>query len=342
MVVAKKFVIANHFDGEPKPSDLTLVEEELPPIKDGEYLVKAEYLSVDPYMRVYSLNIPVGSVMIGGQVATIIESKNPKFLVGQKILGRLGWRSHTIIDPKDGDKTTFMNQPPELLPEIGNLPFSLHLGVLGMPGHTSYFGFLEICNPKAGETLVVSGAAGAVGSHVGQIGKIKGLKVIGIAGSDQKCNWLVEELGFNHAINYKTENITDALKKAAPQGVDCYFDNVGGELSTIVMYQMNDFGRIAVCGSISSYNSSDLNDIEKLPKVALVQRIFINKQLKMEGLHVSRWFNRFDESTNQNLKWIREGKLKYRETFTQGFENMFKAFVGMMHGENVGKAIVKV
>ncbi|XP_051172013.1 prostaglandin reductase 1-like isoform X2 [Leptopilina boulardi] len=293
-------------------------------------------------MRVYSLKVPIGSVMIGGQVARIIESKNKNFPVGRRILGRLGWTSHMIINPNDDDKTKFLSQPPHLIPETENISPSLYLGVLGMPGNTAYFGFLEICKPKAGETLVVSGAAGAVGSHVGQIGKIKGLKVIGIAGSDEKCKWLVDELGFDHAINYKTDDIIAALKKIAPNGIDCYFDNVGGELSNIVMYQMNNFGRIAVCGCISSYNSPDLEDVTKLPKVGLVQRVFINKQLKMEGLHISRWFSQYNESTNQNLKWLQEGKIKPKETITKGFENMFQAFNGMMQGKNFGKAIVKV
>lgn len=343
MVIARKYIIVKHFDGEPKETDLKLVEEELPPIEDGEYLVEAECLSVDPYMRVYSLKIPVGSVMIGGQVGKIIESKNKEFPVGRRILGRLGWRSHTIIKPNDDDdKKTFLNQPPQLI-ELGKdiLP-SYYLGILGMPGHTAYFGFLEICQPKAGETLVISGAGGAVGSHVGQIARMKGLRVIGITGSDEKCKALRNELGFDYTINYKTANMEESLKKAAPNGIDCYFDNVGGELSTLVMHHMNNFGRIAVCGSISSYNAPNLSSVSQLPKVGLVQRVFIDKQLKMEGLHVSRWFSRYNESTRDNLQWFKEGKLKPIEFNIHGFENMFQAFQGMMRGNNFGKAIVMV
>lgn len=208
--------------------------------------------------------------------------------------------------------------------------------------HTAYFGFLEICQPKAGETLVISGAGGAVGSHVGQIARMKGLRVIGITGSDEKCKALRNELGFDYTINYKTANMEESLKKAAPNGIDCYFDNVGGELSTLVMHHMNNFGRIAVCGSISSYNAPNLSSVSQLPKVGLVQRVFIDKQLKMEGLHVSRWFSRYNESTRDNLQWFKEGKLKPIEFNIHGFENMFQAFQGMMRGNNFGKAIVMV
>lgn len=166
--------------------------------------------------------------------------------------GSFGWRSHTVFNPNDNHDLVMR---PYVLPSFGKLPLSLGVGLLGMPGNTAYFGLLELCQPKEGEVVVVSGAAGAVGTIVGQIAKIKGCKVIGIAGSDDKCAWLTEELGFDHAINYKTEAVGELLKKYAPKGVDCYFDNVGGGLSSIVIGEMRDFGRISVCGSISSYNS---------------------------------------------------------------------------------------
>lgn len=187
--------------------------------------------------------------MIGGQVAKIIESKHAKYPVGSYVVGSFGWRTHTVYNP---DVKT--DSPSYLLPELGNLPVSLGVGILGMPGNTAYFGFLELCQPKAGETVVVTGAAGAVGSVVGQIAKAKGCYVIGFAGSDDKCDWIKNELGFDVAINYKKGDMKAALKAAAPKGVDCYFDNVGGELSSIIINQMNLFGRISVCGSISSYN----------------------------------------------------------------------------------------
>lgn len=337
MVTCKKYVLVKHFQGEPKPTDLKIVEEELPAIKENEILVEAEYLSVDPYMRPYVARYPAGITMIGSQVAKIIESNSPNYPVGKRVVGSLGWRTHTIINVKD-QKKDMLNSVPYILPEIGDLPSSLGLGVLGMPGNTAYFGLLDICKPKAGEILVVSGAAGAVGSLVGQIGKIKGLTVIGIAGSDDKCEWLKKECNFDHTINYKTQNVGTELKKLAPNGVDCYFDNVGGDISTTVMYQMKLFGRVSVCGSISSYNA----DVNAQPKTTILQPAIVFNQLKIEGFIVSRWADKWQEGISQNLQWIQEGKLKYRETVTHGFENMFNAFSGMLKGENTGKAIVKV
>ncbi|KYQ57274.1 Prostaglandin reductase 1 [Trachymyrmex zeteki] len=336
MVQARKYVLVNYFVDQPKPTDLKLMEEELPPLQDGEYLVEAEFFSVDPYMRIYVQNLPLGITMIGGQVAKIIESKNPDFPVGKRIVGYLGWRTHTILNPNIHQ--SFSEQKPYLLPDIGDLPSSLGLGMLGMPGNTAYFGLLEICKPKSGETIVISGAAGAVGSHVGQIAKILGLNVIGICGSDEKCKWLTEEMGFDFAINYKTMPVAAKLREVAPQGVDCYFDNVGGDIAGTVIYQMNLFGRVALCGSISSYNA----DTKSLPKSTILQPAILLNQLKMEGFIARRWLNRWNEGIMQNLQWIREGKLHYRETVTKGFENMFDAFIGMLHGDNTGKAIVQV
>lgn len=339
MVKAKMFVVCKHFKGEPKPSDLQLKTEELKPIVDGEFLVEAEYLSVDPYMRPYVVRFPVGSTMIGSQIAKIIESKHPDYLVGKRIIGYLGWRTHTIINSNLLLHFKVTGQKFSLLPDLGDLSPSLCLGVLGMPGNTAYFGLIDLCSPKVGETLVISGAAGAVGSHVGQIGKnVLGLIVIGIAGSDEKCKWLVDELGFKTAINYKTQNVSAELKKAAPKGIDIYFDNVGGDISSTVIYQMNPFGRIAVCGSISSYNA----DYSSLPKCTQIQPAMIFNQLKMEGFVVTRWNDQWEEGVTKNMQWIREGKIRYRETVTKGFENMFEAFCGMLKGENIGKAIVQV
>ncbi|CAD6230530.1 GSCOCG00006804001-RA-CDS [Cotesia congregata] len=337
MVVAKKYVVVKYFEGEPKSTDLKLINEELPSLKNGEILVEAEYLSVDPYMRLYIKQAPLNSTMIGTQIAIIVESKNANYPVGKRIVGHLGWRTHTIINMKDFDEDSLLELKPELLPDTGDLPISLGLGVLGLIGHTAYFGLMEICKPKAGETLVVSGAAGAVGSHVGQIGKILGMKVIGIAGSDEKCKWITSDLGFDHAINYNTQDVATELKKVAPQGVDCYFDNVGGEISSAVIYQMNPYGRVSVCGSISAYNANP----DALPKCTITQPAMVMQQLKVEGFLMLRWKNRSMEAFEKNLQWIREGKLVYRETVTEGFENMFNAFLHMLRGSNIGKAIVK-
>lgn len=207
-----------------------------------------------------------------------------------------------------------------------------------MPGATAYFGFLEICKPKAGETVVVTGAAGAVGSLVGQIAKIKGCTVIGFAGSDDKVQWLEKELGFNKALNYKTVDVAKALKEAAPKGVDCYFDNVGGEISSIIISQMNEFGRVSVCGSISAYNE----DPTKMPKATILQPSLVFKQLKIEGFIVWRWHDRWFEALSQLTEWIKDGKIIAKEHVTEGFDKVYDAFVGMLAGENHGKAVVKV
>jgi prostaglandin reductase 1 len=204
-----------------------------------------------------------------------------------------------------------------------------------MPGNTAYFGFLELCEPKAGETVVVTGAAGAVGSLVGQLGKLKGCRVVGFAGSDEKCKWLETEYGFDKAINYKSKDVYKQYKAATPDGADTFFDNVGGEISSLIFSRMNDYGRISVCGAISSYNS-------EIPKVPAVQTVFVFKQLKMQGFLVWRYSDRWMEGITEMSKWVKEEKLKYNETITEGFENMPQAFIDMLRGKNYGKAVVKV
>jgi len=333
MVKTKKFIYAKAFEGEPKETDFKLVEEELSALKDGEVLSEAIFHSVDPYMRPYMARYPVGVTMIGGQIAKVIESKNKAYPVGSTIFGQFGWQTHTIFNPSES-KDPLQSY---VLPSFGKNPSSLGLGVLGMPGNTAYFGFLEICQPKAGEVVAVSGAAGAVGTLVGQIAKLKGCKVIGFAGSDDKCAWLKNDLGFDNVINYKTENVSKALRAAAPDGVDCYFDNVGGEISSQIIQQMKDYGRIAVCGSISSYNL----DIKDMPQVPILQPIFVFKQLKMEGFLVWRYADKWMEGIKQMSQWVDLGKIKYHETTTDGFKNIPKAFIDMLRGGNTGKAIVK-
>lgn len=198
---------------------------------------------------------------------------------------------------------------------------------------------LEICKPKAGETVAVTGAAGAVGMLVGQIAKINGCKVIGFAGSNEKCEWLKKELAFDHVINYKSDNLKKQLAASAPNGIDCYFDNVGGELSSLIMDNMNLFGRVAVCGSISGYNS--MNETIEFPKATILQPNIIFQQLKVEGFIVYRWTDRWMEGLTALKNWIEEGKLKYFETITDGFANIPQAFIDMLHGKNTGKAVVR-
>jgi len=336
MVKTKKFILAKHFVGEPKADDLTLVEEELPPLQEGEILCEAVWFSVDPYMRPYSANFPTGITMIGTQVARVIESRHPEYEVGIHVMGHFGWQTITIYNVDNPPAQLYMSKP-YIIPDFSGLPLSLALGVLGMPGNTAYFGFLEICKPKPGDVVVVSGAAGAVGNHVGQLAKVIGCKVIGFAGSDDKVKWLTDDLKFDAAFNYKTTDITTALNEAAPEGVDCYFDNVGGTLSSAVIAQMKKRGRISVCGSISSYNKESNTTLV----APIVQPSFVWKELAMEGFIVARWIDRWDEGINYNLQLIKEGKLVYRETVTEGFENMVSAFTGMLRGENFGKAVVK-
>ncbi|KAI4884986.1 hypothetical protein NFI96_020252 [Prochilodus magdalenae] len=359
MVQAKAWILKQHFEGFPKDSDFELKEEKLPEPKDGEVLVEAVFLSVDPYMRPFSrVRMQPGDVMIGTQVAKVIQSNNPAFPVGCLVVGRCGWRTHTVSDG------TGLIMVPNDWPQ--DVPFSLALGGLGMPGFTALYGLEEVLAIKPGETLLVNAAAGAVGSVVGQIAKLKGCKVVGSAGSDAKVAY-VKELGFDHVINYKTvPSLEEALKQASPEGYDCYFENVGGHFFSVALPQMKQFGRIAVCGGISLYNDEE-------PQTGPYPHLpMIFKELRMEGFLVGRWEHKNEESLKRMLTWVQEashnsdpthglmgdkcstcssmlylsciitGKLKCSEHVTVGFENMPAAFMGMLQGENTGKAIVKV
>jgi prostaglandin reductase 1 len=311
-----------------------IIEEDLPPIKDGEFLCEAQWISVDPYMRPYSSSLPLGITMIGTQVAKVVESRSDKYSPGDLVVSNFGWVTHTISDgvQRWGDKE---GPVLKLDPAVHSSP-SIALGVLGMPGATSYFGFLEICKPKEGETLVVNAAAGAVGSLVGQIAKLKGCRVVGFAGSDAKVKYMLG-LGFDAAYNYKTvESLDAAIKESCPNGVDLFFDNVGGEFFEVTLSNMNEFGRVSICGAISLYN-----DTEK-PKFRSVSDVILFKQLKVEGFMVSRWLEQWPKAFKEISGWIQEGKVKYDEHITEGFENMFEAFTGLFTGDNTGKAVVKI
>ncbi|XP_061525638.1 prostaglandin reductase 1-like isoform X1 [Phycodurus eques] len=330
MVQAQMWILTKYFDGFPKESDFQLQVEELPEPEDGQVLLETLFLSVDPYMRPFShFRMKEGDVMIGTQVAKVIQSKNAMFPVGDHVVGRGGWRTHTVSDGSD------------LLPVMPDWPqdisLSLALGTVGMPGLTALYGIEEVLGLKSGETLLVNAAAGAVGSAVGQIAKMKGCRVVGSAGSDAKVAFL-KELGFDEAFNYKTvASLEEALKKAAPDGYDCFFENVGGPFSSFALSQMKDFGRIAVCGSISTYNDTESQTAGPYPQMTIIV-----KQLKMEGFMQSRWERKHPESLRRLMGWLKEGKLQCREHVTKGFENMPAAFMGMLRGENTGKAIVAV
>nr|XP_054775653.1 prostaglandin reductase 1-like [Lytechinus pictus] len=323
----KRWLLVKHFDGFPKESDMRLEEFDLPELKDGEILMEAEYLSVDPYMRPYSARSPLNTVMIGQQLAKVIETRNADFPVGTWTLPFTGWTTHSVSTGKD-----LMKMPP--LPE--GIPRSYTIGSLGMTGLSAYFGLLDITDPKPGETVLVSGAAGAVGNVVGQIAKIKECRVIGSAGSEEKLEYL-KELGFDEVFNYKTTPDLDAkLKELAPDGIDVYFDNVGGEFATAALQNMKLFGRISCCGAISNYN---LKEPEKLSSI---YGKMVSSQLKMQGFLITKYRARFDEAVCVLVQWVQEGKIKVREHRTDGFDNMFKAFTELFTGANTGKAIVKV
>merc|ERR1711997_967372 len=253
-------------------------------------------MSVDPYMRPYVSRLTTPFTMIGTGVYKIRESRDTEFPQGGTVVANIGWVKTAIVNSKEQKGLRLI--PDEMIKGISP---SLLVGALGMPGNTAYFGFLELCQPKSGETVVVNGAAGAVGSLVGQIAKLKGCKVIGFAGSDSKCAFL-REIGFDKAYNYKKIKIEEALKDGAPEGVDCFFDNVGGSDGAVVINNMNVFGRISICGAISTYNA-----LETVQVPATTQS-FVGKQLKMEGFLVARWANRWEEGLGQMAKWIKGGK----------------------------------
>jgi len=331
--VNRQFKLAAIPVGYPKESDFSLASSPMPSLSDGQVLVKSAYLSVDPYMRgritgirTYADPVNVGDVMQGGTVGQVVESKAAGFAAGDYVTGMWGWQEFAAADAK-----TLMKLDPKLA------PISTALGVLGMPGMTAYFGFLEICQPKPGETVLVSGAAGAVGSLVGQIAKIKGCRAVGIAGTDDKVAWMTKELGFDAAFNYKTTSDYMAkLKEVCPKGIDCYFDNVGGAITDAVFPLMNVYGRMSICGQISQYN------LEKPEPGPRILGYVLVKQIKVEGFIVFRWVNRYQEGIAQMAQWLGEGKLKHREEVVDGFENTVKAFIGMLKGDNTGKMLVKV
>ena len=330
--VIRQFKLAARPVGLPKESDFTLVEAPLSAPQPGEVVVKTTYLSVDPYMRgritgvrTYADPVNIGDVMVGGAVGQVIESRDPKLQPGDFVVGYWGWQDHAVV-PSAGVQ--------KLDPQLA--PVSTALGVLGMPGMTAYFGFLELCYPKAGETVVVSGAAGAVGSLVGQIAKIQGCRAIGIAGADDKIQHIVNDLGFDAAFNYKTvSDYVAKLKELCPHGIDCYFDNVGGTISDAVFALLNPFGRVSVCGQISQYN---LQKPEPGPRI--LGQILV-RQLKVEGFIVSRFQQRWPQGIAQMAQWVKEGKIRYREEIVEGFEKTPRTFIDMLEGKNTGKMLVK-
>jgi len=319
--------------GAPKVSDFRVVQTELPELKDGEVLLEVIYLSVDPYMRgrmseskSYAAPMQVGDVMVGGVVGRVLRSNDPAYSYGDYAEAFIGWQKYGVTAAKHLRK---------LDPQAG--PLSASLSVMGMPGLTAYFGLLDICKPKRGETVVVSGAAGAVGSIVGQIARLKGCPVVGIAGSDEKVKWLTGELGFDSAFNYKTSPNTHAkLKDLCSKGIDCYFDNVGGTITDAVFGLLNPNSRIAICGQISQYNNTEA---ELGPRN--LSQILV-KTATVRGFLVMQYLDQAREALIEMGGWVRQGRLKYRETIVDGLENAPAAFLGLLNGENTGKMLVRV
>ena len=301
-------------------------------MNDGQILVEIHYLSVDPYMRgrisnarSYAKPVEIGEVMTGGAVGRVLASRNARFAEGDLVEGIFGWQTHVLSDGRGVRK---------LDPSV---PSSTALGVLGMPGLTAYFGLLDVCEPKSGETVLVSGAAGAVGSYVGQIARIRGCRVVGIAGSDEKVNHILSKFSFDAAYNYKsTANHYAAIKELCPEGIDCYFDNVGGVITDAALVQLNLHARVCICGQISQYNNQQPELGPRLLGTLIVSRS------RVQGMLVMDYAARFPEGLAQLTEWVKQGRLQYDETIIDGFENTPRALIGLLQGQNTGKMLVRV
>jgi NADPH-dependent curcumin reductase CurA len=333
---ARRIVLASRPVGDPKPSDFRLEEFALPQAGPGEVLLKTKWLSLDPYMRgrmsdapSYAKPVGIGEVMEGGTVSEVLVSNNEKFARGDIVLGHTGWQTHAVSKGEGLRK---------LDPKLA--PVSTALGVLGMPGMTAYTGLLEIGQPKAGETVVVSAASGAVGAIVGQIARIKGARAVGIAGGPDKCKYVREELGFDDCVDHRDAGLRDKLKAACPKGIDVYFENVGGPVQEAVWPLLNFFARVPVCGLIAQYSATELPPGPN--RAAQVFRDTLTKRLTIRGFIVRDFWGRFDEFMREMPQWIREGRMKYREDIADGLENAPAAFMGLLKGKNFGKQLVRV
>jgi len=330
--VNHQWQLAARPEGLIKETDFNWVEAGVPELQDGQILVRNLYLSLDPTMRMWATKdtylpaVKIGEVMRGGTIGVVEESRNPKFKEGDHVTGLLGWQEYAVSDGKG------LN----VLPNLPGVPLTAHFGLFGHIGMTAYFGLLDIGKPQPGETLVVSAAAGAVGSLVGQIGKIKGCRVVGIAGADDKCKWIVDDLGFDAAINYKTENVYQALKKHCPNGIDIDFENVGGEIMDAVLAQINLRARIALCGLISGYNAT-----EPVPGPYNFANILVQRA-RVEGFIVLDYAPRAMECMTELGKWLMEGKIKYRIDEVDGLKGAPLALNKLFEGTNIGKLVVKI
>jgi NADPH-dependent curcumin reductase CurA len=328
----RAWTLASRPSGEPTADDFKLVESPIPEPKHGEVLLRTLYLSLDPYMRgrmrggpSYAAVLDIGGVINGEVVARVEKSESPDYSPGDIVRSSIGWQKWAAVS---ADKVFRVD------PSLG--PISTAVGVLGMTGLTAYHGLLDTLQPKAGDILVVSAASGAVGSIVGQIGKINGCFVIGVAGSDEKCSYIVDELGFDAAVNYKTQDVPAEFARLAPNGINTYFDNVGGPITDAVLGNIAVNARIAICGQISQYNDID---VQQGPRnLAILTRT----RSRIQGFLVYDFEVHHEVSRARLSGWIKDGRLKYREDVVDGFENAPSAFSGLLRGENFGKLVVKV
>jgi NADPH-dependent curcumin reductase len=337
MTVNQRIVLDNRPALEATVSNFKLLSETLGALQEGQVRVRHHYLSLDPYMRgrmneskSYAAAQALGEVMIGGTVGEVVESRHAKFAVGDMVLGMGGWQEYSTVDANQRGVLSKI--------DTRQIPMSAYLGIMGMPGATAWYGLTQICAPKSGETLCVNAASGAVGAVVGQLAKARGLRVVGIAGGAEKCAYVKNELGFDECLDYKAlpdpKALHKSLKAAAPEGIDCFFENVGGWISDVILAQMNAFGRIAVCGMIARYNGAT-------PPLANPALILISR-LKMQGFIVSEHMERWPEAFAELGPLVASGKIKFRESVAQGIESAPEAFIGLLAGRNFGKQLVKL
>jgi len=335
--VNRQIVLGSRPVGAPTADNFRLEEREISTLEDGQVLLRTQYLSLDPYMRgrmsdapSYAAPVAVGSTMVGSTISCVQASRHPGYQIGDKVLAYGGWQDYAL---SDGQALT------KLDPKM-NHP-SLALGVLGMPGFTAYMGLLDIGQPQAGETVVVAAASGAVGSVVGQIAKLKGCRVVGIAGGDDKTRYVIDELGFDACIDHRTTEFALQLTKACPKGIDVYFESVGGAVFDAVLPLLNTKARVPLCGLIANYNDTALP--HGPDRMGLLTRTLLTKRIKMQGFIIfDDYGSRYPEFFSQMSQWVNEGKIKFREDIVEGLENASQAFIGLLEGRNFGKLIVHV
>ena len=334
---SRQFTLASRPHGAPTNENFELKNVELPSLKDGEVLLRTIYLSLDPYMRgrmsnakSYADPVEIGDVMVGATVCQVESSKNDKFSEGEWVLAYTGWQTYAISNG-------------EGLMSLGKEPTnpSYALGIMGMPGFTAYMGLLDIGAPKAGETVVVAAATGPVGATVGQIAKIKGCKVVGVAGGSEKCAHAVENLGFDACVDHKADDFAEQLEKACEQGIDVYYENVGGKVFDAVLPLLNTSARVPICGLVSQYNATSLP--EGPDRLGMLMGQLLTKRIKMQGFIIfDDYGDRYDEFAQDMQKWLQDGEIQYREHLVDGFEKTISAFNDMISGKNFGKTVVKI